>query len=62
MALLVKRNLALKWKMLKFKTKYRFLTKDGRGNVSVAQFIPWNNKNNIGAKTSKKGYVRWNQA
>lgn len=44
----------VKWKMFKFKTKYRFLTRDGRGNVFVSQFIPWNNKKNNGAKQERK--------
>lgn len=58
-ALLVKRNTAVKGKM--FKTKYRFLTKDVRGNVYVAQFIPRNIKKQQG-KTNKKTCVWWNQA
>ena len=58
-ALLVKRNMAIKVKM--FETKYRFLTKDVRGNVFVAEFIPWNMKKQQG-KTNKKPCVWWNQA
>lgn len=37
-------NLALKWKMFKFKTKCKILTTNSLENMFVSVCIPWNNK------------------